>query len=220
MTIIAEAAFLNLKEKIEAQAILPATYTLRLSHSQHRIETKNQQFTLNFNDKHHQSLRQTAHPLLKAIGKNPGKILDACAGLGKDGFILAHFFEVVSTENNLILYTLLEQAIQQYIHHTPINWKVHYTDCQEQLKTETFDTIYLDPMFTLSRSAKPKLPMQMIQALSDDTPFSDWLSLYQAAKKRLVIKTHQRLPAPASLPMPSMTLNSGRNIRYYIYLKP
>lgn len=184
----------------------------------HKVIFQNQSFSLNFKDREHQQLITKKHPLLSAITKQPSKILDAFGGLGKDGFILAHQHHTVIThEINPILFLLLSQALERY--QSPLNWSIHYGDVTTSLIADTYDIIYLDPMFDQDRTAKPKLPMQVIQKLSLDQPFTDWEKAYHVAKKRLVIKQHLKSPPNYHLPKPSLQIKGKRNVRYDVYLK-
>lgn len=185
--------------------------------SPHTLEINDQIFQLNFNDTEYQQYLTSSHPLLSAIGKKPCSVLDAFAGLGKDAFILAHQnFTVTSSEINPVLYLLLSQAVENY----PLdNWQVIFTNACELFQKDRFDIVYLDPMFTEKRKSKPKLSMQVIQQLVLDTPFNHWQQAYDCAKKRLVIKHHQRTPTIRTLPKPSLQISGKRNVRYDVYLK-
>ena len=100
--------YMNLKKSL-LQLDLPKTLKVELHDPHHVLTLGTQQLQLNFNTPEWQQLLNTTHPLLKAVGK-PTTILDACAGLGKDGFILANAgFDITSTEENLycIIYTKL-----------------------------------------------------------------------------------------------------------------
>lgn len=186
--------------------------------SPHRIIFQNQPYQLDFNTQTYQRLISNQHPLLSAIGKNPTQVLDAFGGLGKDGFILSHQQHQVTTcEINPILYLLLSQALNAYP--GKLNWTIHHQDALCMMKKNSFEVVYLDPMFTDNKTAKPKLAMQVIQALASNQPFENWQTAYQAATKRLVIKQHQSSPTVSQLPKPSLQIKGKRSVRYDIYLK-
>lgn len=219
ITVIDKSNNPSLKKQLEAIQTKGAIL-ITLDPKSHTIQINQQSFSLNYRDSTYQSLLSTPHPLLKAIGNNPGSILDACGGFGKDSFILAHQgFQIITCEHNLLIYTLLTQAIESYTKGSHLNWATYFGDAIQHMENQSYDTIYLDPMFNLSRSAKPKLAMQIIQSLTDDTPFTAWHKAWECAKKRLVIKHHQLTPSIPLLPKPNQVIKGKRNIRYDIYLK-
>ena len=220
ITVIDQGEFHQLKKLIDHLPPISAEITLILNDKQHQLIHNQETFELNYHSSNYQRLLGTQHPLLKAIGQNPGTILDACGGLGKDSFILTHQGHHVTTcESNLIIYSLLAQAIKNYCENTDLKWLYEYGNCHKLMQEQVFDTIYLDPMFTVTRSAKPKLAMQMIQQLVRDEPFTNWNTAWQSCKKRLVIKHHQKTPSISSLPKPSISIKGKRNVRYDIYTK-
>ncbi|MCP8352113.1 class I SAM-dependent methyltransferase [Candidatus Synchoanobacter obligatus] len=192
-----------------------------LSDNGHRILFKNSEFKLNYQENSFQQLLQTPHPLLKALGKKKSTVLDACGGFGKDSFIMAHHGHQVTTcESNPVIFTLLDQAIKNYCAESHLMWTSYFGASQKLMSASSFDIVYLDPMFQIKRSAKPKIGMQIIQSLTTPTPaFNLWVTAYNAAKSRLVVKQHQQEPAIESLPKPHQSINGKRNIRYDIYLK-
>ena len=196
---------------------LPPNMTLSLQNPCHIISLDNSTFSLDFNTPHWHKMLNTPHPLLKAIGK-PSSVLDACAGFGKDGWILANQgHTVTSCEQNEIIFTLLDQAIQ----HAPnqLQWRAENCDCTTLFST-AYDVIYLDPMFEKKSKAKPKQNMQIIQLLVDTQPFTAWEAAYKAAKKRLVIKHDNRTQPIECLPKPSFQVHNERKSRFDVYLKP
>lgn len=218
--VIDQGGFHELKELIENHPTVSTEITLILNQTQHKLQHHQETFELDYHSNNYQRLLGTQHPLLKAIGTNPGSILDACGGLGKDSFILVHQgYPITTCENNLIIYSLLEQAIRNYCKDTDLTWLCAHKNCQDLMQERVFDTIYLDPMFTVTRSAKPKLAMQMIQQLTQKSPFTDWELAWQSCRKRLVIKHHQKTPSVNTLPKPNMSIKGKRSVRYDIYIK-
>lgn len=179
-----------------------------------------QKFTLDYKDRKFQSLLTTTHPLLTALGNTKGTVLDACGGFGKDSFILAHNnFKVTTCEENPFIATILTQAVTTYCQYYPIQWQAMESKCQSLMKPNAFDLVYLDPMFQVTRSSKPKLGMQIIQSLSKQNEYTDWQLAFSAAKKKLVIKQHNKSPVLTCLPKPSLQISGKQNIRYDIYHK-
>ena len=83
---------------------------------------------------------------------------------------------------------------------------------------QSFDVIYLDPMFMTSKKAKPKKGMQFIQAIASATVFQDWESAYHAAHKKLVIK-HDFKPAPLTIYQNLASMLAIPKSRFDIYIK-
>ncbi|MDC3180552.1 class I SAM-dependent methyltransferase [Gammaproteobacteria bacterium] len=206
--------YANLIPKIE-QLNLPDDMHIMLQDPHHILTYQKQSLYLDLNTQK-QRLLKTSHPLLKACGE-PTSVLDACAGLGKDGLILASAgFDVYSTEENLLLYLILEQAIKLL---PSLNWQVQHQKAQVHFVEQNFDIIYLDPMFMTSTKSKPKKGMQFIQTIATKTSFEDWNQAYHAAKKRLVIKHDHKTPPIATLPKPTFEVSSAKKSRFDVYLK-
>lgn len=170
----------------------------------------------------------------KAEGKKQGvvrackptlgmKIIDATAGWGKDGAILASFgAQVLLLERNPVMAALLADALQRQtpedkhqLHVSLVNATAH--SYLNDLKPSDYpDVIYIDPMHPeRTKSALVKKEMQALQQMigADD----DVLELIQCAvqrvKQRVVVKWPQKskalLPANASI--------EGKTIRFDIY---
>ena len=194
---------------------------IHLDKKGHSIQFGNQSMQLNYGLKEYQGLLDSPHPLLTAVGKTRGTLLDACGGLGKDSFILAHhYFDVTTCEINLLIYILLSQAVDQYTQQCPLKWQTTHQQAQNLMTPNCYDIVYLDPMFQEKRSAKPKQGMQLLQIAADKTPFQDWELAWKSAKKRLVIKQHAKSSIITALPSPSHQVKGKRNIRYDVYVKP
>ncbi len=111
-------------------------------------------------------------PLARAVGlhKKPElTICDATAGIGREGCLLTSLgARVTLIERSPIMVALLKDALTRC--NAP--WRDHVTliaaDSRDFLATteETFDAIYLDPMFEAhSHKAQVKKEMQYLQAL-------------------------------------------------------
>lgn len=137
--------------------------------------------------------------IAKAVGLKHGKVLsviDATAGLGRDGFILASLGATVTLlERSPIIGALLEDGlarIQSQLPFTPVLIK---TDAIAFLKAcsvkEAPDVIYLDPMFPpRSKSAAVKKDIRMLQLIlgtdEDEALLLD--AALQCARSRVVVK--------------------------------
>ena len=218
--IIDTGGFAELKAQL-SKLTLPSHDDIQLIlGSPHHIRLKDSLYSLNYTSSAYQSLLASQHPLLSAVGQQKGSLLDACGGFGKDSFLLSHNkFSVTTCENNPIIALLLSQAVNQYCQKVPLNWETYTGNAQEIMQSKSFDIVYLDPMFQIQRSAKPKLSMQIIQALTAKESFTDWKLAFHCAKKRLVIKQHQKSIIRPELPNPSLQIKGKQNIRYDIYLK-
>ena len=218
--IINSGNYASEKATLDAFEINTSDHIKLILDNPHTLIFNSQSFILNYRDRYYQSLLKTQHPLLSAIGQQSGSLLDACGGFGKDSFILAHQgLQVTTCEENPIIAILLQQAVQNYCQKYPLSWRARQGPSQQAMKPSSFDIVYLDPMFQVNRTAKPKLSMQIIQSLSSSKPFFDWKLAWETAVSRLVIKQHQKSPIIDALPKPNMQIKGKQNIRYDIYIK-
>lgn len=135
--------------------------------------------------------------LIKACqikGQNKIQILDGTCGLGTDSFLLHRAgFKVTAIEKNPIVYALLLDGLRRLEQQENSGcFKLQFGDFKDQLETDKFDVIYLDPMFPAKvKSAKNKKTMQLFQAIhegqNDDALQLLELSL-KASCQRVVIK--------------------------------
>ena len=221
ISVIDHGGYASKKTQLE-QCSLPgsADIIITLDSGGHRVQFQQQQFQLDYAANEFQSLLSSQHPLLTAIGKTRGSLLDACGGLGRDSFIMAHSgFEVTTCEVSLIIYTLLEQAVAHYSTLNSLKWETVHSSAQDIMYSQAYDIVYLDPMFQEKRSAKPKQNMQLLQIAADQSPFHEWKSAWLCAKKRLVIKQYSNSTPVPELPAPSYQVKGKRNIRFDVYIK-
>ena len=108
--------------------------------------------------------------------------------------------------------------MDRHIETHPLHWRHHFGSCVDAFDRQ-YDVVYLDPMFEVSRSAKAKKNMQIIQALVTSTQFDAYDQAYSSAKNRLIIKTHQSSKPITHLPKPSLQIKGQKNFRFDIYLK-
>ena len=117
-------------------------------------------------------------PLARAIGLKPGYlplVLDATAGLGRDGFILASLgCRVILCERSAIIYALLRDGLTRAAADPRLKAitnriSLYLSDTFTLLPTLTPDppeVIYLDPMFPQrTKSALVKKEMRMVRVV-------------------------------------------------------
>lgn len=162
------------------------------------------------------------------VGKRRGMtVIDATAGLGRDGFVLADLgCEVILCERNPLLACLLESAIQRarcgedpWLSRVCGRMQLHRGAAQEL--DVGADVIYLDPMFPQrDKSAAVKKEMALFQLLlaaeSDD---SDELLAWALTRDvaRVVVKRPLRAGALGGIE-PSHTIE-GKAVRYDVHVK-
>lgn len=137
------------------------------------------------------------------------KILDATAGLGHDGLLLAWLgAEVTLLERHPVLFALLESTLAQAKQH-PVLTKVAdriqvlHVESEQFLATieqDQFDVIYLDPMFPNrdanqkqeKKQAQVKKQMQLLHMLLPDDGVMDLgenlLNLAMEKAERVIVK--------------------------------
>lgn len=140
------------------------------------------------------------------------KILDATAGLGHDGLLLAWLgANVVMIERHPVLYTLLVSSLAQARLHPEFQdalsrvTVVHAEAANyiAALSVNDFDVIYLDPMFPKAEQADKKQPqvkkeMQILHLLLPQSGIMDLgenlLPLAQAVAPRVIVKRPKLAP--------------------------
>ncbi len=160
-------------------------------------------FELEFTPKH---LAQGKDPLLKAMAKY-SSVLDLTAGWGGDALHILLGGEslkrrITAIERNPVVFTLLQQAYSGLAPQWQADLRFLNLDAANAqfasnlalTTTETFEVVYLDPMFAEkpSKQAKSKKPMRMMQALTDAPDAENELKLFEnamrIATKRVVVK--------------------------------
>ena len=165
---------------------------------------------------------------LRRAGERP-LVVDATAGLGRDGFLLAAAgFRVVLCERNPVVAALLRDGLARAAllpRTAAIAARIRliaadFADGLEQL-SERPAVIYLDPMFPpRSKSAKVKQELQLLQLLEGTgNGESDAARLLQTAlaagPRKVVVKRPLKGPALAG-PAPSHVLR-GKAVRFDVY---
>ncbi|CAA0125358.1 Ribosomal RNA small subunit methyltransferase J [BD1-7 clade bacterium] len=160
-------------------------------------------------------------------------ILDATAGLGGDAFVLASLgSHVTMIEQNPVVHLLLKSGLRAASVSEDDELSIIASDkmrlaaCQSsldffaELQAESFDVVYLDPMFPDRRkSAKVKKGMQYFHDLVGIDSAQEPELLTKAlliAGKRVVVKRPKQAPYLADR-KPSLEMSS-KTIRYDIYL--
>ncbi len=171
-------------------------------------------------------------PLAKAAGMKPGfrpTILDATAGLGKDGFLFASLgCQLTLCERNPILFALLEDGLLR-AQNDPCTRDIveRIRLIQEdsilliKQKPTLYDTVYLDPMYPQrTSSALNKQELRVIrQIVGDDRDVADLFAAgKQLARHRVVVK-RPRLAPPLTEEKISYQIQMT-SCRYDIYLIP
>jgi 16S rRNA (guanine1516-N2)-methyltransferase len=140
------------------------------------------------------------------------KILDATAGLGHDGLLLAWLgADVTLLERHPVVHVLLQAALQQakqdaaFASVTSRITLVHAeaSDYLRGLSPDTFDVVYLDPMFPKSqqpdkKKAQVKKEMQILQILlsqQQELDAGDYLlALARQVAARVIVKRPRHAP--------------------------
>lgn len=158
--------------------------------------------------------------LAQACGAIRGelKILDACAGFGTDGLLLAMLgCEVTLVERNCLIWLLLRDFAQSFD-----RVEVLSADCKTVLVADTvWDVVYLDPMFPQrKKNALPNLGLQNLRYLTQsDESIVDLEQLVclglTKANNRVVVKRRIKDPLEKGVDFQV----KGKSIRFDVYLK-
>ena len=151
------------------------------------------------------------------VGEFAGvRVLDAMAGWGLDGLLLARMgCTLVMVEKHPVIHALLEDFARR------VNLPAVHAYCGDGFAwldgSQTFDVIYLDPMFPARRKrALPGKRMQYLAALAkeDSRSINGWLEAGLGnASGRVVLKRRLHDPVAA---VPDWQI-TGRTVRYDVY---
>ena len=170
--------------------------------------------------------------IAKAIGLNKGvtpSVLDATAGLGRDAFVLASLgCKVTLIERSPVIAALLDDGIRRALSDpgvagiasrmTLINADSLKSMQDMASENQTFDVVYLDPMFPhREKSALAKKEMRIFQDLLSGDPDADGLlePAKHLAQYRVVVKRPRLAPDLAGQE-PTYRLE-GKACRYDIH---
>lgn len=169
--------------------------------------------------------------LVRAVGlsKNPGlRILDATAGLGRDGFTLAFFgAHVTMAERSPMVVALLRDAHRRALLDpagTEAASRIEIVEADGRTlcgpaSAPSFDVIYLDPMYPdRGKTALAGRELQILRELTGGDPDADELIKAVNARKRIVVKRPVKAP-PLAGREPSLAM-TGTQARFDIYLTP
>ncbi|MDX9873728.1 MAG: class I SAM-dependent methyltransferase [Spongiibacteraceae bacterium] len=165
---------------------------------------------------------------VRGRSREPLRVVDATAGLGRDSLVLAHAgFDVTLIERSPIVAALLEDGLQRArqardpaINAAATRMQLLQGDaCRllAQWRATRPDVIYLDPMFPDERkSALPKKEMRLFQQLLGPGNDTELLAVARTvATRRVVVKRPLKGPA-LSERAPSYVL-SGKAVRFDVY---
>lgn len=164
--------------------------------------------------------------VVKAVwgrGKDPITVLDATAGLGRDGFLLASSgASVMSCERHPAIALLLADGhwrAQQSGELDDIltRWTLQHTDAVSLMASVQPDVIYLDPMFPeREKTALVKKEMRVFRELVGEDQDAQALfdAACQHARKRVVVK---RPASGESLGRKPSHVLEGKSNRFDVY---
>lgn len=170
--------------------------------------------------------------IAKAVGLNKGAtpvVLDATAGLGRDGFVLASLgCKVILHERHPVVAALLYDGLQRAYNDAEIgpwmqqNMSLVFGSSHTLLAQcdSMPDVVYLDPMFPhREKSALVKKEMRVFQDLVGADNDADGLLefAYPLASKRVVVKRPDYAPF-LNNQTPSMQIKTKKN-RFDVYVK-
>lgn len=182
----------------------------------------------------HRTASLRGEPLARAVGLKQGirpAVVDACAGLGQDGFLLAALgCRVRMLERSLILFALLHDGLAramrdpQLLTWLPERLRLIHADARDYLSglsdAQRPDVVYLDPMYpSRDKVALVKKEMRVLRAVvgDDDDAAALLDAALRAARRRVVVKRPRLAPAIEG-PVPSWVL-PGRSSRFDVYLQ-
>jgi 16S rRNA (guanine1516-N2)-methyltransferase len=179
----------------------------------------------------YRSKHLTNELLAKAVGVKKNQILsviDATAGLGRDGFILACLgCEVTMLERSPVVAESLQDALTRALSDAELAQKLSLklinSDAKDYFLSLTAaqfpDVIYLDPMHPVrTKSALVKKDMRLLREIVGEDLDADMLLLIalNCAKRRVVVK-RPRLALPLAERKPDIVM-LGKHSRFDIYL--
>ncbi len=154
-------------------------------------------------------------------GQTDHTVLDATCGMGTDSFLLHQAgFAVSATESHPVIQALLTDGLSRHQQQTGVvPFALHMADARQLLDSQSFDVVYLDPMFPDSgKSAKNKKAMQWFQALHQgqaDEALELLLAARASAASRVVIKRPPKAPT-LTAHKPTFQIG-GKSCRFDVY---
>lgn len=167
----------------------------------------------------------------RSVEEGPLRVLDATAGLGRDGFLLASLgAETHLLERNPTTCALLRDARERALADPRSTAAAARIDVIEgdaaivladAASAGRWDVIYLDPMYPDDgKTALPSKEMQLLRELTGGDADADALLAPALASgaRRIVVKRPSKAPWLAGI-APTLTLD-GTQLRFDIYLRP
>lgn len=168
-------------------------------------------------------------PLARAVGlhrKPDLTLLDATAGLGRDGYTLAALGATVTlAERQPLIVSLLRDAHRRALAdpaQAAIANRIEIVESDAAVllgRGHHWDTVYLDPMYPEDgKSALPSKEMQILRDLNEGDEDADALlaPALKAARLRVVVKRPSHAPFLGGRE-PSLSLSSTQ-VRFDVYL--
>ncbi|NVK30919.1 MAG: class I SAM-dependent methyltransferase [Gammaproteobacteria bacterium] len=194
----------NIEPSADSPWLITWNDGLQLQHKQQQALWLQLSFTDGRIGHRTQQAKFQSEPVLKAMKLKPNNqamVIDATAGLGRDGFLMASTgATVIMYEENPILAMFLTEGLARAAADAADVTEritVHCANAIKALPTLTADTIYLDPMYpSRKKSAAVKRDMQVLHTLLPPPGDADDLleSARQASVKRIVVKRPKTAP--------------------------
>lgn len=167
--------------------------------------------------------------LPKAVGLKKGAcphVVDATAGLGRDGFLLASLGARVtlierSAQMHGLLAAALEKAKSGEMAEIVARMELLHGDAKDVLPALAPEVVLVDPMHPpRGNSALVKQEMRQLREIVGEDP--DAVALIgvalEVAQKRVVLKWPRKADLPAGLPAPSHQI-LGKSTRYDVWMR-
>ena len=174
--------------------------------------------------------RQRGRPgenLRRAVGRQPGRVIDATAGFAADAFTLATLgHRVLAWERSPILVALIEDGLRRALADPDLRAAAGRLEiqCGDSLDLlprldERPDAVYIDPMYPAPerpKTALPPLEIQLLRRLLGGEPGAEALlaSALATGAGRVVLK---RPPGAPELAGPLAAQHAGKLARYDVY---
>jgi len=166
-------------------------------------------------------------PLERAVGRQPGRVVDATAGFGADAFALARAgHRVLACERSPVMVALLEDGLRRArlspdLRPAAERLELRCEDAHRVLADldAAPDAVYIDPMYPTEPRRKTALPPLEIQILRrlvgrEADPEALLNAALASGARRVVIK---RPPSAPPLPGPRTDQQTGKLARYDVY---
>lgn len=168
-------------------------------------------------------------PLVRALGRETRRVVDATAGWGRDAFRLALLgFEVIACERNPVMAALLvdgwARARAEGRVLPEVAERLRFLAGEARMILPTLEpapeSVVIDPMFPPKKraSAKAKKPMQWLRGIAGDDPdAADLLAIArETATDRVIVKRSD--DGPPLLGGPSYSITT-KLVRFDVYVR-